>query len=148
MGMITLLDAAWVWLAIGLVLIGLETIVSGIFLFWLGLAALATALVVFVLPLAFAPQLGVFGLLSLATVFIGHRLQGRQKDEITDAPHLNERGKALVGQVFPLESDIVDGTGQVRIGDTVWRVAGPELPAGARVRITGLEGATLTVTPA
>ena len=49
-----------------------------------------------------------------------------------DQPFLNRRAEALVGRVFTLEKPIVDGVGTVRIDDTVWRVTGPDSPAGTR----------------
>ena len=61
---------------------------------------------------------------------------------------LNRRNEALIGRVFTLEQPIVDGIGTVRIDDTVWRVNGPECPAGSRVRVTQADGATLAVEPA
>jgi membrane protein implicated in regulation of membrane protease activity len=33
----------------------------------------------------------------------------------------------------------------VRIGDGVWKVSGPALAAGTTVRVTGVDGAVLTV---
>jgi len=45
----------------------------------------------------------------------------------------------------PLERAIVDGRGRVQIADAFWEVAGPELPAGVQVRVTGADGMTLTV---
>jgi len=36
----------------------------------------------------------------------------------------------------------------VPIGDTLWRVAGPDLPAGRRIRIVGHEGPVLRVVEA
>ena len=56
--------------------------------------------------------------------------------------------EALVGRVFTLEKPIVDGVGTVRIDDTVWRVAGPDTPAGTRVRVVEAKGANLTVAAA
>jgi inner membrane protein len=47
--------------------------------------------------------------------------------------------------VFTLEKPIVDGFGTVRIDDTIWRVAGPDVPAGSRVRVVQADGANLTV---
>ena len=58
---------------------------------------------------------------------------------------LNRRTDALVGRVFTLEKPIVDGIGTVRIDDTVWRVRGPECPAGSRVKVVRSDGASLTV---
>jgi membrane protein implicated in regulation of membrane protease activity len=63
-------------------------------------------------------------------------------------PFLNKRTEALVGREFTLERPIVDGTGTVRIDDTIWRVAGPDAPAGSRVRVVQADGASLTVAAA
>jgi membrane protein implicated in regulation of membrane protease activity len=63
-------------------------------------------------------------------------------------PFLNKRADALVGRVFTLEKPIIDGAGTVRIDDTIWRVAGPDAPAGSRVRIVQADGASLTVAAA
>ncbi|MDO9062896.1 MAG: NfeD family protein, partial [Bradyrhizobium sp.] len=43
---------------------------------------------------------------------------------------------------------IIDGSGTVKIDDTIWRVAGPDAPAGSRVRIVQADGASLTVAAA
>jgi membrane protein implicated in regulation of membrane protease activity len=40
---------------------------------------------------------------------------------------------------------ISGGYGRARVGDSVWKVSGPELPAGTRVRVTGADGTVLTV---
>jgi membrane protein implicated in regulation of membrane protease activity len=63
-------------------------------------------------------------------------------------PFLNKRADALVGRVFTLEKPIIDGSGTVRIDDTIWRVAGPDAPAGSRVKIVQADGASLTVAAA
>jgi inner membrane protein len=47
-----------------------------------------------------------------------------------------------------LEEPIVQGVGRVRIDDSVWRIAGPDLPAGAKVRVETADGALLKVVPA
>jgi len=52
---------------------------------------------------------------------------------------------ALIVGIFTLDKPIVDGTGAVRIDDTIWRVSGPDCPAGSRVRVAGADGANLRV---
>ena len=47
--------------------------------------------------------------------------------------------------MFTLEKPIVDGVGTIRIEDTVWRVNGPSLPAGSRVKIARADGGDLEV---
>ena len=61
---------------------------------------------------------------------------------------LNDQLEGLRGQVFHLDSAISEGYGRIRVHDSVWRVHGPDTPAGAAVRVTGIEGATLVVEPA
>jgi hypothetical protein len=41
----------WTWILIGLVLMGTELVASGVFLLWLGLAALVTGLQILLVPM-------------------------------------------------------------------------------------------------
>jgi len=66
----------------------------------------------------------------------------------SERPLLNERGVQLIGQSFDLIDPIVNGRGSVKIGDSIWRVAGPELPKGARIKVVGADGTLLKVVPA
>jgi hypothetical protein len=101
----------WNWLIFGVVLMALELLAPGVFLF--------------------------------------QRHRARQHSAASKSnPFLNKRADALVGRVFTLEKPIIDGSGTVRIDDTVWRVAGPDAPAGSRVRIVQADGASLTVAAA
>jgi membrane protein implicated in regulation of membrane protease activity len=45
-----------------------------------------------------------------------------------------------------LAEPIVQGAGRLSFDDTLWRIEGPDLPAGARVRVVGLSGTVLRVT--
>ena len=76
------------------------------------------------------------------------RCAQQQRAASKSNPFLNKRADALVGRVFTLEKPIIDGSGTVRIDDTIWRVAGPDTPAGSRVRIVQADGASLTVAAA
>ena len=140
--------SSWLWLTAGILLLAAEAAMPGVFLFWIGLAAVATGLVLFAVSLSLVPQLVLFAFLGLAAVAIGRFLQLRSQHGPADAPFLNERGRSLVGMVLPLETAIVNGVGAVRIGDSVWRVAGADQPAGARVAVKGVDGGTLLVEPA
>jgi hypothetical protein len=137
----------WNWLIAGLILIGVEMLAPGVFMLWLGLAAFLVGLLSFAVEMSWQLQLLAFAAFALAAVPLYRRL-GRRQLEDTDQPFLNRRADALVGQVFTLEQPIVDGAGTVRVGDTVWRVAGPDTPAGNRVRIVTADGAALRVEPA
>jgi inner membrane protein len=141
----SLLSSFWFWLGAGLVLLTLEALLPGVFLIWLGLAALATGIITWLAPLSVTTSLVLFAVLGLASILIGRKVQSGQKTEVTDAPFLNDRGKAMVGKVYALESAIVEGAGSVRIGDSVWRVTGADAAIGTHVKITGMDGSTLLV---
>lgn len=134
----------WHWLIFGLVLMALELIAPGVFLLWLGLAALVVGLLSFVIAWTWQTQIIAFALLSIAAVPLW-RAVARRNAAVTDNPHLNRRSDALVGRVFTLDKPIVDGAGTVRIDDTVWRVSGPDAPAGSRVQVVKSDGASLVV---
>jgi hypothetical protein len=137
----------WSWLVVGLVLMALEVAAPGVFLFWLGLAAMLTGMLSGVIPMSWEIQLIAFAVLSLAAVPIWRRL-ARAKSSEPEHDFLNRRSDALVGRVFTLDKPIQDGFGTVRVDDTIWRVAGPDTPAGSRVRVVHADGASLTVAEA
>jgi membrane protein implicated in regulation of membrane protease activity len=137
----------WNWFIIGGVLLALEVALPGTFMLWLGLAAIATGVLSFILPLSWQIQIVVFAVLSVISVLIGRRIMpGVHVD--SDKPFLNRRADAFVGRVFTLDEPIVSGNGRVRVDDTTWRVTGPDCPAGTKVRVERADGATLYVAPA
>jgi len=138
----------WNWLIFGVILMALELLAPGVFLFWLGLAALLVGLISFVVQPSWQAQILMFAAFAIAAVPVWRRLARAGQAASTDNPFLNRRSQALVGRVFTLEKPIVDGAGTVRIDDTVWRVAGPDTPAGTRVRVIEAKGANLTVAEA
>jgi inner membrane protein len=135
----------WNWLIFGVILMALELIAPGVFLFWLGLAALLVGLLSFVFHPSWQVQILMFAVFAAAAVPVWRRLARSHAAGSANSPFLNKRADALVGRVFTLEKPIVDGAGTVRIDDTIWRVAGPDAPAGSRVRIVQADGASLTV---
>jgi membrane protein implicated in regulation of membrane protease activity len=137
----------WNWLIFGLVLMGLELLVPGVFLFWLGLAAFLVGVLSFLIDPTWQTQLLMFAVFAVAAVPLWRRV-ARSDSSAGDSPFLNKRAHALVGRVFTLEKPIVDGTGTVRIDDTIWRIEGPDAPAGSRVKIVKANGASLTVAAA
>ena len=134
----------WNWLILSVVLMGIETFAPGVFMLWLGLAALIVGVLSFGIAWSWQTQLIVLAALSIAMVPLWRYYSGRNARP-TDNPFLNKRAEGLVGRVFTLEKPIVDGVGTVRIDDTVWRVSGPDAPSGSRVKIASADGASLRV---
>lgn len=139
------MQSPWFWWGVALALFAAEAMLPGTFLLWLGFAAVATALLALALPLDPVSQWFLFGVLGLVSVGIGWKLRGRINAKPEDHPTLNRRGAQLVGQVFPLESAIVDGRGRLKIGDAFWRAEGPDLPQGTRVRVVAVDGTVVQV---
>ena len=139
---------SWNWLIFGLVLMGLELLAPGVFLFWLGLAALLVGLLSFALDPSWQTQILMFAAFAACAVPLWRHFARSGKAVSQSNPFLNKRADALVGRVFTLEKPIIDGSGTVRIDDTIWRVAGPDAPAGSRVKIIQADGASLTVAAA
>ena len=138
----------WNWLIFGFILMALEVLAPGIFLFWLGLAALLVGLLSFLINPSWQTQLLMFAVFAVAAVPLWRRFALSPASASKSNPFLNKRTDALVGRVFTLEKPIVGGTGTVRIDDTIWRVAGPDAPAGSRVKVVQADGASLTVAAA
>ena len=132
------------WLVIGVALCAAEMIVPGVFLMWLGIAALLTGVAAFVLPIGIPLQLGLFAVLSLTCVFFGRRWTGSNVIP-SDDPMLNDRLARLVGQTAVTVTAIVDGEGRVRVGDSEWLAQGADMPSGTRAKITGARGQTLLI---
>ena len=140
----------WSWVILGLVLLSLEILAPGIFFLWLGLAALVVGAVTLLVTGAAAEmwiwqtQVLTFLILSVVLAYAGRSWLARTSKE-SDEPLLNNRVGQLVGRTATLEQPIANGVGQVRIGDTLWRVSGPDLPAGTKVRVRGGDSDRLDV---
>lgn len=134
----------WAWWIAGLVLLGLEIAVPGNVLVWLGVAAVLTGALALGLDVGWQIELLVFAVLALVLVVVGRRFFARAS-AAGEEPLLNERATRLVGNVHVLSEPIVGGRGTLRIGDANWMVAGPDLPSGTRVKITGHDGSVLSV---
>ncbi|HEV2746657.1 MAG TPA: NfeD family protein [Allosphingosinicella sp.] len=140
------LDPPWIWL-IGAALLGIaELLMPGVFLIWLAAAAAVTGFAALLLGIPLAFQFALFALLAITAVYVGRRWYAANPVASSD-PLLNDRTARLVGETVVVVGAIEDGIGRVRVGDSVWNARGPDAAAGARVRVTGSDGACLKVEP-
>lgn len=139
----------WSWIVFGLVLLALELAMPGVFLIWLGTAAVVTGLAVIVSGIGWPLQWGLFGVLSLVFVggWVGYQRRRYGKSPPSESPMLNRRTARYLGREVVLAEAIREGIGRVNIEDSIWQVSGPELPAGTAVRIVGAQGSVLVVEP-
>ena len=134
------------WLVVAASFAVIEIAVPAMVCIWLAAAALGTALIVWLAPgLSWEHQALIFAALAVASVAIGRLAFGRIRGQSSDV-RLNRRAEIYVGRTFTLERPIVDGRGRLRVDDTMWLVDGPDLPAGTRVQVTGVDNTMLRVT--
>jgi membrane protein implicated in regulation of membrane protease activity len=138
----------WHWWVLGVVLLGAEMLAPGVFLLWMGIAAGATGVVVLVAPeMDWRYQFLLFAVLAVASV-IAARIYLKRRPIETDRPELNRRGQQYVGRTFTLAEAMENGRGRLHVDDTMWRVIGPDIPAGRQVEVVGVDGVLLRVAPA
>ena len=132
----------WHWLVLGVVLMVAEVVVPGVYLLWVGLAALLTGIVAYVLPdLGWQIHAVFFAVATVGSAFFGYRLYAKAAPE--EAVGLNRRGTEFIGQVYTLETAVVGGVGRLKVSDSPWRIVGPDLPAGTKIRIVAVRGTSL-----
>ena len=135
------------WILAGLLLI-LELTSPVFFFLWLGFAAAAVGFLLLVFPtIPVEAQLVLFGILCVVAVLAWRRYREIHPPE-SDQPLLNQRGQQYKDRVFTLDEAIVNGVGKVEVDDSTWRVKGPDLPVGTRVKVTGVDGVVFIVTKA
>ncbi|URD62147.1 NfeD family protein [Sphingomonas sp. KRR8] len=134
----------WLWLIGGLLLLMAELIAPGVFLLFIGAAAMITGVFVLLFGLGLAPALALFALYTAVAVLIGRKVYANQAVNSPD-PLLNDRGARLIGRVVTATSPIDASHGRVRVGDSEWSARGGPAAAGDQVRITGVDGNCLRV---
>ena len=138
------IDAGWLWMIGGVLLLIAEIIAPGVFLVWIGVAALATGLFALLFDIGAAGQFGLFAIYSLLALMVGRRFYATRTVVAAD-PLLNDPAARLIGRRVLVVQAIDDGSGRVRVGDSEWSARGGPAEPGERVRITGVEGNCLIV---
>lgn len=140
----------WNWMVLGLALLAAEIAAPGVFMLWIGIAALIVGAASLMLWDAgfwtWQVQVLVFLVLALLSAYSGKKLMGGRNQAPSDQPLLNKRGEQMIGRTATLAEPIREGRGRIKLGDTLWRVSGPDLPAGARVRVIAASESDLELT--
>ena len=134
---------SWSWIVFGFVLLALELVLPGGVLVWLGASALVTGLLTLFVPIYWPLQFVIYGILALLSIWLWLRVRGQ--GAATDQPFLNRRADRYIGRELVLDQPILGGAGRLALDDTTWRITGPDLAAGAKVRIVAVSGAVLEV---
>jgi inner membrane protein len=139
----------WNWWILALLLMGLEILAPGTFFLWFGISAFVIGTISLGVGdstlWVWQTQVIGFVVLSLVSALFGRRFMARYNNDEAAMPDLNRRGHQLIGQTIKLSEAIAEGHGRARIGDTTWRITGPDLPKGTRVRIVDAKSGALCV---
>jgi len=138
----------WHWLALGLVLLGIEMLTGTFDFLMIGIAAWAAAAFAWLAPdnlAGWQGQLIFFGIAGTLMVLFGRTFLSGLRGKVEEHPTLNKRMASLIGQRGIAAADFsASGQGRVKIGDTMW---GAETVDGSEVIRNGdaviVEGARM-----
>lgn len=144
------MEPGLIWVLAGLLLLVAELALPGIYLLWVGIAAIGTGL----LLLVTVPGLEMATALFLALLGGGIWISLRLRHTRRPYPPVNTPGSGLVGRMGVLlpigEANAGPGL-RVRIGDSEWQARLPrdqKVPETAtKVRVEAVDGTTLIVRP-
>jgi len=138
----------WYWWALAAVLLVFEMLLPGVVFLFLAVGAFVSGLLLLIASdLSLELQLAVFAIFAVLSA-VGLRPYLKSLQNKTADSTLNARSEALVGKVFVLDQPILAGRGRVQLGDGSWIVTGPDMVAGAKVRVAAVNGTELRVEPA
>jgi hypothetical protein len=141
----------WHWLALGLLLVVAELVVPSFTIFWFGLGAALTGLLMLPFPgLPMSAQLAFFALFSACcTVFwfrilrprmADRRTAGMSREAILGEPGIVIRSAAVAGDQGRIRFSVA------QLGSDEWPcICREPLRQGDQARVTGINGHVLTV---
>lgn len=140
------MEPGLIWVLAGLLLLVAELVLPGVFLLWIGLAAIGTGVLLLVATPGFGAAVLVFLALLAGGVWLGLRLRRSRSSQSA----VNTPGSGLIGRTGTLLP--AGGPGlRVRVGDSDWPARLPRdqrVPEGPTpVRVEGVDGTTLLVRP-
>ena len=138
------IDPPWLWLTGGVVLGIAEMLLPGVYLMWIGGAAVLTGLLALLLPIGFAVQFAVFAIATIAAIYLGRNLLAKNPI-VSDDPKLNDRAARLIGSIVTATEPVDAMQGRVKVGDGVWSARGVDAQPGDRLRVISVEHSVLIV---
>ncbi|SDK69935.1 hypothetical protein SAMN05192566_2109 [Methylophilus rhizosphaerae] len=144
------MDIIWVWCGLGLVLLCLEMVSGTSYLLWPGMAALAMALLAWLLPaFSHAAQIVMYAICCVLAVALW-----RKREKVRPAPRVGQaQGEEIGRQGTIIVAVSPAQPGRIRfsqgvMGSKEWSaVADVEIAAGQAARIIAVEGNSVRVAP-
>lgn len=138
----------WHWFVVGGLFLLAEMLLPGAILLWPGIAAILMGLLTFAFPaLPWTFTIPVWAILSVVTAFGWRAYRQKHPAPVNPAAAtLNQRGNQYIGRSFTLTKSVINGVGEIRAGDTIWKVISDhDIPEGATVKVINVEGTSLRV---
>jgi inner membrane protein len=131
----------WAWIIAGVIIAGLEILIPGVFLLWLGLGALATGIILVLVPgLPLAWQALVFAVAMVSSLGLGMWIQ-RHSARLPGDRFLNKEMKAMIGQRYFALGPFKAGRGRIKVQDTSFAaVSQDEIDEGDLVEVVAISG--------
>lgn len=137
----------WIWLAIGVLLLAIEAMLSTEWLLW---PAVSAGIVAVLTAVGFRPglaaEVAIFALLTVIATVLSRRLVSKANPA---GPDVNDRDSRLVGQRARVVEAFVGGRGRVFVSGAEWsaEIEGEAPPAGQDVVVDQVSGSLLKVRP-
>lgn len=144
-----MLDAMWIWGAIGLILLATEMATGTVYLLWFGISALSVAIATWMLPnLALALQFVMFAALSISSLGIW-KLNYKKTETHSRVGQAQGEEIGRVGEVTktcgPNQTGAITFT-QGLMGSREWpAIANEKIEAGNNAAVVAVEGNTLRI---
>jgi inner membrane protein len=130
----------WYWIIAGTVLMGLEILIPGVFVLWIGLGALVVGIFLMLFPEApLAWQLVLFAAAMLSSIAAGFVIQRRAP--AAGDNELNQQLDALRGHHFEAIGDFSGGYGRLRVRDGSYAAVSEDaIKEGEFAVVVGIDG--------
>ncbi|HNW45746.1 MAG TPA: NfeD family protein [Elusimicrobiales bacterium] len=129
----------YIWIILGIVIMGMELFLPGFILCFFGLGAVLTGLLVIFLPLGINTQLILFGILSIVLLVSFRRYaQGYFTGRVSNPNPTGAAMESHVGETAVVTEDIIPDSprGKVEFHGTAWNAdADTEIKKGTKVTI-------------
>jgi membrane protein implicated in regulation of membrane protease activity len=144
-----MIEAMWVWGAIGLILLSMEMATGTFYMLWFGISAMCVAIAMWIFPyIPHAIQFAMFAALSISSLAIW-RLNYKKTETHSRVGQAQGAEIGRVGTVF--EACGPSQNGKIRftqglMGAKEWvAISDQPIAKGAEARVTAVEGNTLRI---
>lgn len=142
-----LIISYWMWLILACLLMTIEILTGTAFFLWLSISSAIVGVLVFLNPeMSWYIQLTLASILTIMSILIwkrwGKMIPATPRE---DNLHLNRRGQQYVGRTFVLVQAIENGSGKIKVDDSLWKVSGEDAPIGTKVKVVEARGVLLSV---